>query len=165
MAAVAALDGVRLAIASPQAPAEYARFAEASQGRIRYLGHVPHHEVLGLQRQADVLVSIGNDGMVAQTPGKLYEYFGAGRPILHLRAQGREDPAGRLVESLGAGWTCANEAAAVAELLEKLLAAKHNAALTRGTAFAGGFEAFGWSRIGQRYSVLLERLARSAGPQ
>ncbi|HVI25731.1 MAG TPA: glycosyltransferase [Xanthomonadaceae bacterium] len=159
LSAVAGSSGVRLDIASPEPPQGYERFAAQADGRIRYLGHLPHDEVLALQRQADVLVSIGNDGMAAQTPGKLYEYLGAGRPILHLLGAGGTDPAGPLIERLGAGWSCANDAQLLARLLEKLLDGKHNGALAQAQAGTGGPSAFGWSRIGRRYSALVEGLA------
>lgn len=163
LAAVDRLEGVRLTIMSPELPAGCAKPALLESGKVRYLGQLRHDEALALQRRADVLVSIGNDGMGAQIPGKLYEYLGARRPILHLLGDGGEDPAAALVDSTGAGWSCVNDVRAVRDMLEKMLAAKHNGTLGQDrTGTAAAIEAFGWSRIGRRYSTLVERLAGNA---
>ena len=166
LAAMDGLDGVRLTIISPELPAGCTKLAALEGGKVRYLGHLRHGEALALQRRADVLVSIGNDGMAAQMPGKLYEYLGAKRPILHLLGEGGEDPAAALIDSFGVGWSCVNDAGAVRDRLEKLLAAKHNGALAQARVGAwAAIEAFGWSRIGRRYSALVERQAATAQSQ
>ena len=53
-------------------------------GTITFLGFLPHLETLALQKGATVLLHIGNSTDV-QVPGKVYEYFGTGRPILCIR--------------------------------------------------------------------------------
>lgn len=67
----------------------------ASHPQVRNLGRLPHAQVRALQRQADVLVNFGNLQDL-QVPGKLFEYFGAGRPVLHI-SQSETDPVTPLV--------------------------------------------------------------------
>jgi glycosyltransferase involved in cell wall biosynthesis len=69
---------------------------------VRHIGHVSRPDALALQRAADVLVLITSPGLVWELPGKLFEYIGAGRPVLALAA-GNE--AARVVEETGTGVT------------------------------------------------------------
>lgn len=50
-------------------------------GVVKYNGFLSHKESLSLQKNATMLLHIGNITDV-QVPGKIYEYIGAGRPIL-----------------------------------------------------------------------------------
>lgn len=163
LAAVVSMEGVRLSILSPELPDEYAHLVASSNDKVRYLGNLSHLASLELQRRADVLVSIGNDGLEAQTPGKIYEYLGSGRPVLHLLAQGA-DPCRDLLEPMSMGFTCANAANSVRHSLEMLVESKHNGLLPRaGTADQERVAAYGWGRIGSRYSALLEDVLAECG--
>ncbi|HEY1033928.1 MAG TPA: glycosyltransferase [Pseudoxanthomonas sp.] len=111
------LPGVRLNIASVSLPDELMAWAARFPERIRLLGFLPHRVALGLQRRADVLVNIANDDPL-QIPGKVYEYLGANRPILHL---GKPDDAiGSLLHRTGRGWACANDAGDIIRVLKGL---------------------------------------------
>ncbi|MBT8399451.1 MAG: glycosyl transferase family 1, partial [Rhodothermia bacterium] len=57
---------------------------------VRYHGYKPHNQLTRMLAAADVLwLTIGNrPGAEAISTGKLYEYFGAGRPILGLVPEG-----------------------------------------------------------------------------
>lgn len=83
IAAVVAVPGVRLTIASVNPPDSVRLAAKEHPASIELVGFQPHSQALRMQRQADVLVNIGNE-LPDQVPGKIYEYLGAGRPILHL---------------------------------------------------------------------------------
>ena len=61
-------------------------------------------EASGLQRTADVLVLVGSGG--SEAPGKLFEYLGAERPILHLGGAGA---AARILAETGGGVTVGHE--------------------------------------------------------
>lgn len=98
------VPGVRLNIASGNVPNWMVRLAEQHPCQLRLLGRVPHRRLLVLQQQADVLVSIANADPV-QIPGKVFEYLGACRPVLHLQMQDG-DEVGRLVVGMSRGWTC-----------------------------------------------------------
>lgn len=114
--AVIEVDGVRLTIATPAVPSYLESAAASHPEKFRILGFVSHEEVLSLQRHCDLLINLANDDPV-QVPGKIYEYLGAGRPIIHIG--GREgDPTVQLVRSLGAGCSVRKESAAIRELLE-----------------------------------------------
>ena len=53
-------------------------------------GSLPHEEALRVQREADVLLILGVEDPrpEIQVPGKLYEYFAAGRPVLTCSRRG-----------------------------------------------------------------------------
>ncbi len=53
---------------------------------VRCDGPVPREEALTYQVSADVLLLFAGEGIASAAPGKLYEYFGARKPILALTA-------------------------------------------------------------------------------
>ena len=55
-------------------------------------------DAIALQRSADVLVLLTSPTLVWELPGKVFEYFGARRPILALA---KDNEAARLVEETG----------------------------------------------------------------
>src|SRR5205085_610442 len=76
--------------------------AEALAGCVHLRDYVPHREAIAAMQSADVLVLIKHveprfRGLI---PGKLYEYMGAGRPVLALVP---ESEAADLVRDLGWG--------------------------------------------------------------
>lgn len=119
MRAVACTDGVRLTLVLADATRLDAGAVQACGDRLRVLGPLDHERVLAMQTEADLLVSFGNRGLPAQVPGKLFEYMGAGVPILHVRA-GPDDAAARLLEELGIGWLCEDDERALAQQLPDL---------------------------------------------
>ena len=69
---------------------------------VRHVGMLSRPQSLALQRRADVLVLLTSPTLVWELPGKVFEYFGARRPILAL-ADGNETA--RLIQETGTGWT------------------------------------------------------------
>lgn len=118
LAAVAATPGVRLSIASSRIPDTVEEVARNYPEKVRLLGFLPHSMVLTLQRRADVLVNLANADP-AQVPGKVYEYLGARRPILHV-GENASDEAAELIRAAGVGWTCRDSVPAITELLDAL---------------------------------------------
>ena len=150
--AVLALPDARLTVAAISVPDSVATAAARHPERIRLLGFQPHALVLGLQRCADVLVNLAN-ALPDQVPGKLYEYIGAGRPILHVRAGLDDDSGARLVEATGAGRTCENTAADIRDALLDLRPLCHDWR-------APAVDEYGWTRLGLRLDHLLHSVAR-----
>lgn len=72
---------------------------------VRFLGRVPHEQVLSMMLGADVLVLLVAEGHERNIPGKLYEYFAAAKPIL-MAGPTRSDAAD-LLGSTGAGMIAA----------------------------------------------------------
>lgn len=72
------------------------------EGVLERTGQVPRHRALAAMRGADVLalVTDAGEGGRGLVPLKLYEYLGAGRPVLALAPPGGE--AGRLARAAGA---------------------------------------------------------------
>lgn len=118
LAALSRLPGIRLSIAASTVPSNVLEASLRTPDSVRLLGYLPHSEVLELQRSADVLINISNDDPV-QVPGKLYEYLGAGRPILQVGGFPLGE-AGRLLELTGSGWNCGNSEEAVVKALQDL---------------------------------------------
>jgi hypothetical protein len=112
---------VRLNIASVTLPPSVIQFARELPHQVRVLGFLPHEQALDLQRQADLLVNIGNADP-SQVPGKIYEYLGACRPILHL-GDGN-DAIARFVADLHRGWSCENRSEPIADCLRELVSDK-----------------------------------------
>jgi len=100
---------------------------------VRLRDYVPHRDAIAAMQQADVLVLIKHvearfRGLI---PGKLYEYMGAGRPILALVP---DSEAADLVRDLGWGEVVAPEDAdAIATALLRLL--EHKRAGRLATAY------------------------------
>ena len=101
-------------------PGQTLQAAHYFTARIRLTGFLSHDQALALQRSADVLVNIANDDPV-QLPGKLFEYLGAGRPILHVGgARGLEF----LLCEGRRGIAVANDVAEIGRALDRLAAIK-----------------------------------------
>lgn len=151
--AVTAQPGVRLEIAAVTVPEDVLAAARRAPDRIRLLGFMPHSAALDLQRQADVLVNIANADMT-QVPGKIYEYLGSGRPVLHLGSP--DDAVGALLARTGRGWTCANEPAAIRQQLAALCRAGETGALAAGLSHDPETVAgYSWQSIGSQLDMLL----------
>lgn len=155
LGAVLALDKLRLTVVAPEVRPELLVYAARSGGRIVFAGEQPHARVLAWQRECDVLVNIGN-ALHAQLPGKLIEYLGSGKPILHCQSAD-DDPAVPLLARWRCGRTCRNDTASLKALLADWLAAPDSlAALAAGDAAA--IACHGWSRLGGELFAQCERL-------
>lgn len=165
VAAVAGMDGVQLVVAGPEPPAVLRDAAKRWPAKFELHGELSHAQALALQRSADALLSIGNAGTV-QSPGKLFEYFGAGCPVLHV-ASNRLDPQIGLIASLRRGLSCDNETSAVRERLLELRNLKATAGIAERFDLSNeSVQRFGWAAIGRRLAdelALLAQTARSGG--
>jgi hypothetical protein len=134
-------------------------YAPRSKGRIVFTGEQPHAQVLAWQRNCDVLVNIGN-ALPAQMPGKLVEYLGSGKPILHCQAT-EDDPAVTLLQQWRCGWVCRNESTSLQALLGELVASPQQIV----DAAVGDAEAIasrGWSHLGAKLLDRCEQLVAAA---
>ena len=152
--------GVRLNIASGNVPGWLVRLAASHPGQLRLLGRVPHRRLLDLQRDVDVLVNIANANP-AQIPGKVYEYFGACQPILHLQAR-EGDAVGELLGQLRRGVACAGEREAVTTAVNVLADLAREGRLGEEFDLAPGpVAAWGWTALARRVErVLVEVCGR-----
>ncbi|MEI6084962.1 MAG: glycosyltransferase [Verrucomicrobiota bacterium] len=87
---------------------------------VHFAGRVGHATALKRMRKASVLLTIQSPADNIHVPGKLFEYIGAGRPILAL-AQPCE--VAELVQRHELGWVCAAQPAAVAGMLNRIFSA------------------------------------------
>lgn len=147
----------RLSIVSPEVSKAMLEYQPRSRGRIMFLGGQPHARVLQLQQQCDVLVNIGN-ALPAQTPGKLFEYLGSGKPILHCSAND-DDPAIELMKQWGCGWVCHNDRSTLAAFLSSLdMTTTALKEIAKGNAAT--IAEYGWSRLAAKLHGHLEQLCR-----
>lgn len=151
--AVLAMQCVRLNIASAAVPPSIAAAARQHPDRIRLFGFLPHDDVLALQRSADLLVNLAN-GDPAQVPGKIYEYLGAGRPILHVGDNPADEAIALLVQTR-AGSACANNAEAIRATLEQYRDRDRNQRDATGGRDEAAIEAYAWSAQAR---ALMERV-------
>jgi glycosyltransferase involved in cell wall biosynthesis len=118
--------------------------ADVAPGRIVVAGHLSRAEALSLQRSADGLLLITAGTRRHEVTGKLFEYLGAGRPILAL-AEGTE--AAKIVRETNAGVTVpVGDAAAARRALE---------AFARGEVAPADEQA----RLAYAYPAVAERMA------
>lgn len=156
--AVVAAGSARLSIATSRAPRWLREAAEAHPESIQVLGFLPHETVVALQRRADVLVNIANDDE-AHIPGKLYEYLGSGRPILHLDA-GKGDEAADLVRELRRGLVRLNEEGQIVDALDTLKALKSSGRMAEAFDLdPATVEDYSWQSIGRQLARQLNVLA------
>jgi hypothetical protein len=85
---------------------------------IRHLGRLGRQQTIALQQTSHVLLSFGWPGGL-QVPCKLYEYFAARRPLLHI-AGDAQDPAALLVLKYRRGIVVRNDRRAIGEGLREL---------------------------------------------
>jgi len=160
--AVLACPDVRLTIATSRTPEWLPPLQQAHPERLRLLGFLPHAQCLTLQQSADVLVNIANDDPV-HVPGKVFEYLGAGRPILHL-GNVDEDVAAQLIRTHSRGVVSGNDAVRIGETLAALVAIKRNAAWGRHFDLEhAGVEIYQWQHLGRRLLAILESVRGNGG--
>ncbi|MGY1410415.1 MULTISPECIES: glycosyltransferase [unclassified Luteimonas] len=157
--AVLECEGVRLTVATRTPPAWLHEVSAAYPDKLRLTGFLTHPQALALQRGSDILVNIANDDEV-QVPGKLFEYIGATRPILHIG--GGADVAAML-HGRRRGIVAADRTDAVVETLRQLLQFKRDGDLaTRFDLRPGLFPEYEWTDIGRRLFEIVRGLAKSS---
>lgn len=148
---------VRLTVITPSAPSYLLEAVAAMPDQVRVFGPWLHAKVLQAQRQCDVLLNVANDQAV-QTPGKFFEYLGAGKPVVHV-TRNRRDFAADLLRGRGYGDFVVSTTDGLRQLL------RHLAALRRrpGELERLGNDIFNpdltWCAVAERFAVLLEKIA------
>lgn len=154
--AIAGTPGCELVLAAPELPGDVEEFLSADGTGCTWLGSLPHVEAVRLQAGADLVVSIGNAGMT-QVPGKVLEYMGSGRPILHVRPD-EGDAAAVLIETERCGYVVDAEVPEISSLLADLVARKHNGTLEEGLVVGfSAFEKYSWRSLGRQLNAVCER--------
>lgn len=158
--AVLGRPGVRLTIASSRVPDWLNDLHDAHSDSLRLVGFLPHAQCLGLQQAADVLVNIANDDPV-HVPGKVFEYLGAGKPILHLGDFGG-DVAAQLIRSHSRGLVSGNDPLQIDEALATLEPMKRDMAWDSHFELGrSGVEIYQWQHLGRRLLEVLKSLQKS----
>lgn len=126
-------------------------------GTVRTVGALQRPRALELQREADALLVI-TEGSTRRSvaTGKLFEYLGAGRPILVL---GEETEAARIVADAGAGFaTAADDPEKIAAALTRLLDDEQ-----AGGADRKAIERYAYPKLAEDYAGLIEEVVGRAG--
>ncbi|WP_269790057.1 glycosyltransferase [Stenotrophomonas sp. Iso1] len=152
--AVLAVPGVRLSIASIRMPDYLVNYAEKSGGRIRLLGFLSHTAALVAQRSCDILVNLANEDPV-QVPGKVFEYMGAGKPIMHLRGK-QQDATGALMTALHAGWDVSSETEVISALLADVCDLKRRGELSTFAPDRDQVKEFSWPHLAETWFSRVE---------
>ncbi len=155
--AVTAVPGVRLSIGTINAPDYVRRAVEEHPDKFRLLGFLSHRTALSAQRRCDVLVNIANADPV-QVPGKVYEYLGARRPIVHMRGVD-EDATSELIDAVGGGWHVSANSGDLAEILRTLKAMKDAGQLPGGAGNPERLVSHSWQRLASLWSSEALRLS------
>ncbi|CRX68365.1 unnamed protein product [Stenotrophomonas maltophilia] len=159
--AVAQVQDCALVMAAPELPRHVQEFLDRGNSNCSWLGSLPHADALRLQGGADLLVSIGNAGMT-QVPGKVFEYMGSGRPILHIRSDAG-DAAAALISAERCGYVVDARVSDIASLLGDLISMKKQATLEDGLVVgADSFEKYSWRSLGQQLSAVCTSVQRDA---
>lgn len=160
--AVLSTPGCALVVAGPGLPPGLSDLFSANPEVLQYVGQLDQRRAIELQHGADLLLSIGNAGMT-QIPGKLLEYLGAGRPVLHVQPDG-SDAAAELVHTERCGFIVPNQADEIAATLRELVRRKADGALEAGLRLgADTFEAYRWDRLARRLEQACLDVAQGAG--
>nr|WP_159677792.1 glycosyltransferase [Luteimonas sp. 9C] len=155
--AVVASSGVRLTVATRTPPHWLMEVAEAHPAKVRLAGFLPHAESLALQQKSDVLVNIANDDRV-QTPGKVFEYLGAARPILHI---GSSEGIAELLQERRRGVVAPEHPDAVRKVLGRLAEMKIAGSLAEHFDLRLDlFPEFEWKTLGDRLFGIVGELSR-----
>lgn len=159
--AVAQVQDCALVMAAPELPRHVQEFLDRGNSNCSWLGSLPHADALRLQGGADLLVSIGNAGMT-QVPGKVFEYMGSGRPILHIRSDAG-DAAAALISAERCGYVVDARVSDIASLLGDLISMKKQATLEDGLVVgADSFEKYSWRSLGRQLSAVCTSVQRDA---
>jgi glycosyltransferase involved in cell wall biosynthesis len=86
---------------------------------IDILGYLPLHQAAMLQKNADILLYLGNRSLT-QLPGKIFEYIGSGSPIFGIYYL-NGDIGKKMIEKKSLGLTCANDRDSIQGTLEKIV--------------------------------------------
>ena len=145
--------------ATPDAPEYVLRAAAEFPQKVRILGFVGHGLALRLQRDCDVLVNLANEDPV-QVPGKVNEYLGSGRPILHVGGT-ESDATGRLIERLHAGWHVRQDREEIRNLLHELRSRLFGG-LGNGQRDEDAIAAYSWQRLAAGWLDRIRSLPRKS---
>lgn len=159
ISAVEAVQGVRLSIATINAPDYVQKAAERHPDKFRLLGFLSHRVALSAQRRCDVLVNIANADPV-QIPGKVYEYLGAGKPVMHLRGS-VIDATSELIEAVKGGWHVPVQPEGLAELLAQLRSMKSSGRLPERVSDSERVVSHSWQQLSRLWSSEAMRLLTS----
>jgi hypothetical protein len=128
---------------------------ENFHGRIQFRGFLSHKESLALEKGATILLHIGNISDV-QVPGKIYEYIGAGKPILGIKG-GDSDLSAEIIIRYNKGIVVTNNVNAIKEAILKLYELWQRDSLDK-TFNLNTVEEFTWSKKAEDFSNIIERL-------
>lgn len=152
--AVVSLPGVRLTVATISAPDYLVQAADKYPESIRLVGFMPHRAALAAQRECDVLLNIANADPV-QVPGKVFEYLGAGKPVLHLRGS-EQDATGALITRLKAGWDIPTEGPAIAGSLRALCELHREQRLGDIVDQRNDVQPYAWPSLAQEWATVVQ---------
>ena len=127
--------------------------------KVEYAGFCERKQVVVLQKQATMLILLGNKGGL-QLPGKLFEYIAAKRPVLMIRND-PHDIAAQIVSDIQRGVVADNEADQIANAI-RMCYEWWKAGNLESQFSLGPRPEFSWRAQAQKFSIALESAATQA---
>lgn len=84
---------------------------------IRSMDYLPREKFWDTVRNADVLLTIGDNDFPSMVPGKIYDYWAARRPQLYIGPKGA---ASAIIEENHIGWVASYDVEAIRQNIEKV---------------------------------------------
>lgn len=123
---------------------------------VDFVPKLSHSDCVYLQLHAPVLLSLGN-AQEEQSPGKLIEYLGAGRPILHVYQ--KLDLGADLVESLNRGWSSPNSEKSVEDMVRRMADLFYANSMDELFDLSDRpAQPYSWTTLARKYGDILERV-------
>lgn len=110
------LDNVEMVFVGDMGP--FMEDLQCLGSKVKLFGKLPHDVCLSWQRHADILVNLGNK-QDDQVPGKIYEYLGACRPILHISSS-ISDPVPSFLDRFNRGRTARSDVNSIITVIRGL---------------------------------------------
>ena len=86
--------------------------------KFKFLGFVDHFDILKVESESDLLIHLSNKSEI-QIPGKVYEYFGAARPVLCIYYS-PDDHAAKVIKEFDRGVSTDNSPEAIKDAITKM---------------------------------------------
>lgn len=127
--------------------------------KIIFLGYRPFEEAIALQKGADILLLVSNNSPY-QIPGKIFEYFGARRPILAIKFI-ENDPAISLIEEYNRGFVVPNNAEEIARVIKRIYELWRNRELEKQFSFES-LEEFSWDNRAMQLENVINTVTKAS---
>ena len=122
---------------------------------VHFIGYQTHSKIVALQKGADVLLLLGNPNGY-QLPGKIFEYFGACRPILTIKLN-ENDVATEFIERHRRGVIVSNQTQDIKKAIRLMYELKKNGKLEE-TYDCSYLDEYSWCYLATKLDKILRKI-------